>query len=404
MLMEYLGGLELKGCLKDGEFWTQNLYGDYVGEFLIERNQHICRSEHVILNGVTNNLIESYVSHLTNICMLNGKSLVAQRLNGSDFDGDSVIVVDNVEMMSGVDKNASIVIDIEDKATTLEQDDTLENRLKVILLGMNSLIGETSNCASTYHNKMPQSIEQKKKYESYIDLLSIINGKVIDAAKTGIIFNIPFHIAKYGKPVPYFMKYAGDYYAKQKKFLKSQSNMNRLCWNIEKWEKDIKWKRRDKTFDYKIMIDESVGCDQSILDSLGKIYLAYNKDVQQMKKDELSIQSELGGADRFKLTWDEFYGKYREWCFSICSDKRMLVNALVILCYERYPKGTSGFLWNIAGNYIADNIIQSNIVLPVRDEINSDFKYFGKGYRMCNVDAPKLMDMILLSSYENKHE
>jgi len=402
MLMEHIGGLELSGCLEDGEFWTQNMDGEYVGDFLIERNPHICKSEHVVLRGRTNASIETYVRHLVNVCMLNSKSLVAQRLNGSDFDGDGLFVVDNETMLSGVDKNASIVIDIDDKATTLEQEDTPENRLKVILLGMNSLIGETSNNATTYHNKMPQTIAQKKKYDAYIDLLSVINGKTIDAAKTGVIFSIPRHIAKYGKPVPYFMKYAGDYYARQKKFLKSQSNMNRLCWNIEKWEKEIKWKKRDRDFDYTIMFDNSVGVEQSVLSRLDKIYKDYNTECQTLKRDELSIQRELGGADRFKLNWDGFYNKYRDQCFAVCLDKRMLVNALVMLCYEFYPKGTTGFLWNIAGDFIADNIEQVEVSLPVRDEVYGDFEYLGRKYKMVHIKELGVNDSALGIGAENE--
>lgn len=59
------------------------------------------------------------------------------------------------------------------------------------------LIGEVSNCATSYHNKTPKTAEQKQKYESYIDLLSVVNGKSIDYAKTGVLFKIPRHIAKY---------------------------------------------------------------------------------------------------------------------------------------------------------------------------------------------------------------
>jgi len=251
---------------------------------------------------------------------------------------------------------------------------------------------------------MPQTLEQKKKYESYIDLLSVINGKVIDAAKTGVIFKIPIFIAKYGKPVPYFMKYASAYYAKQKKFLKSQSNMNRLCWDIERWEKNIKWQKRDKNFNYNIMIDEGVVCDQNIFDALENTYLAFNKDIKQMKKDELSIQRELGGADTFKLKWDEFYDRYRKQCFATCPDKKMLVNALVKLCYESYPKGTTGFLWNMAGEFIADNIKQVSIALPKRSQDNSEFEYFGKGFRMSAVNTPQLEDLAEFYTNENKFE
>lgn len=84
MLMEHAGGLEPKGCLKSDEFFSFNRFGTLKGEYLIERNPHICKSEHTILKGVTNDLIEQYCSHLSNICMVNCLSLTPQRLNGAD--------------------------------------------------------------------------------------------------------------------------------------------------------------------------------------------------------------------------------------------------------------------------------------------------------------------------------
>ena len=79
-------------------------------------------------------------------------------------------------MMKGVDKNAPVVMDTEDKITALEEEDTPENRAKLVLRTINSLIGECSNASSCFHNKTPKSAEIKQKYESYIDVLSIING------------------------------------------------------------------------------------------------------------------------------------------------------------------------------------------------------------------------------------
>ena len=314
--------------------------------------------------------------------MVNCKSLVAQRLNGADTDGDLVLVVDNEIMKSGVDRNVSIVIDIEDKATALAEEDTPENKLKVIMRGMHSLIGETSNCATTYHNKMPQTIKQKRTYDKYIDLLSVINGKAIDSAKTGVLFNIPRHIAKFGKPLPYFMKYAGDYYKSLKKFLKSKSNMNKLCWDIEKWHTQLKWGKRESNFDYTIMIDDSVPTDEAIASIIETLYLEYNSELSQLKKDEHSIRVELGGVNQFELNWDVFYDKYRDKCRAVCPNGFMLANIIVRLCYEKYPKRSKGFMWNMAGDDIANNIKQVPVTLPVRDEQNGTFEYLGKRYSM----------------------
>jgi len=382
MLMEHVGGLPLTGCLSSDQFWTQSIRGTYDGEYLIERNPHICRSEHVILNAVATSDINKYLSHLTNVCMVNCKSLVAQRLNGADTDGDLVLVVENEIMKSGVDRDAAIVIDIEDKIAALAEEDTPENKLKVIMLGMHSLIGETSNCATTYHNKMPQLMKQKLTYDKYIDLLSVINGKAIDSAKTGVIFNIPRNIAKFGKPLPYFMKYAGDYYKSLKKFLKSKSNMNRLCWDIEKWHTQLKWGKRDSNFDYTIMIDEGVSIDEATSAIIENLYLEYNKEFAQLKKDERSIRDELGGAHAFEINWDIFYEKYRNKCRAVCPNGAMLANIIVMLCYEKYPSRTKGFLWNMAGDDVVNNIKQVPVFLPTRDEAHGIFEYLGKRYQL----------------------
>ena len=86
MLMEHIGGLPPNGCLESDEFYSFNRNGIMNGEMLIERNPHISRSEHVILKAVDNDLTRDYCSHLVNVCMINGKSITPQRLNGSDYD------------------------------------------------------------------------------------------------------------------------------------------------------------------------------------------------------------------------------------------------------------------------------------------------------------------------------
>lgn len=84
--MEHMCGLSIDGCLKADEFYSNNINGDYIGEFAIERNPHICKSEHTILNSVVNPKIEKYFKHLSNVCMINVKSITPQRLNGADHD------------------------------------------------------------------------------------------------------------------------------------------------------------------------------------------------------------------------------------------------------------------------------------------------------------------------------
>jgi len=391
MLMEHIGGLEPNGCLGEDEFYSFDSTGVMRGERLIERNPHICKSEHVILNAVNNEQLRGYCSHLANTCIINGKSITPQQLNGADFDGDLVLVVDNPVMMRGVDRSAATVIDIEDKITAMEEEDTKDNFANFILRTMNSLIGETSNCATTYHNKSPKSKEQKLKYESYIDLLSVINGKAIDAAKTGVIYNIPRNIAKYAKPQPYFMKYAGEYYSKLKKFLHSNSNMNKLCKEIERWEKPIRFKRTYKDFDYSIMIDKSIVIPDDILFTIEDIYLRFCDEMKQLGKEQNMINNydkykdELDGvitksdAKHFVMNWNHYYNKYKNECVKACPNKKMLANVAVLLSYKMHPDKNKKFIWRVASEGILENIEQVSFEIPVLDK-NGKYEYLGRKY------------------------
>ena len=240
-------------------------------------------------------------------------------------------------------------------------------------------------------NKTPKSEEQKKKYEGYVNLLSVINGKAIDFAKTGVFYNIPRHIAKYSKPLPYFMKYASPYYMRQSKFNNAPSNMNRLCKQIEKWEKSFKWVRTYKDFDWHIMIDEEVGIDFNTFCLVEKIFLDFCKDM----KDLVDLQREIRNrenyedyeelmsyseAKEFTIDWQYYYDIYRNKCLAVCPNRKMLANIAVTLCYEKYPTKNKKFMWRVAGDGIVENIKAIDIELPIRDDEGS-YYYLGRRYR-----------------------
>ena len=395
LLMEHIGGLEPVGALKSDEFYSFDIHGHYLGKRLIERNPHICRSEHVLLNAVTNEVLEKYCGHLANTCIINGLSITPQRLNGADFDGDLVLVIDEPQMIKGVDPDIPIVMDREDKVTAMEQADTPDARAEMILRTMNNLIGETSNCATAYHNKMPKTQEQRQVYESYIDLLSIINGKAIDYAKTGVFYQIPRNIAKYGRPLPYFMKYAGPYYAKLKEFSRSHSNMNRLCMELEKWDKTIRFGKSFQNFDYRIMLDPDITIPAGLFTAVEQIYLDFCREMQELGKEQSMIQQydkykeELEGwltreqANEFQINWQFYYNKYQKACRDICPDPKVLANIAVLLCYEKYPNKNKKFIWRVAADGLLQNIRTQEAAFPLQDE-QGDYEYLGKRYRLAS--------------------
>jgi hypothetical protein len=238
--------------------------------------------------------------------------------------------------------------------------------------------------------------KQKQKYLEYINILSIVNGKAIDFAKTGVIFNIPRQIAKYSKPLPYFMKYAGSYYKTLKKFNKSQSNMNRLTWNIEKWHKQIRFKRKFNNFDYMIMIDDNIEFNESNFNKLEQLYLEYLKEMQELGKQNAIINNyqdykKCFGDDltkeevlNTKINWNYYFNSYKEKANSICTNQKELANLSVKLCYEKYPKKNKKFIWVVASQGILNNLKQVDIKLPTEDR-NGKYEYLGNRYNLQEV-------------------
>ena len=400
MFLQYISGdKNPKGVLNSDEFYSKDINGTILGERIIERNPHISHEEHVILKGVNHDLLNKYCSNLSNLCQVNGKSICLPRLNGADEDGDRVFVIDSDIMKSGIKLDLPIVLDMEDKITALKEDINTDNIIECTIRSMTSLVGESSNCATCYHNKSPKSDEQRKKYLEWINILSIVNGKAIDFAKTGVIFNIPRHIAKYSKPLPYFMKYAGKYYKNLKKFNKSQSNLNRLAWHIEKWHKQIRFKRKFNDFDYNIMIDDSIPYNEDKFNKLEELYLEYLKEMKELGKqsaisnnydnykyyfdnnDKLTRQDVLNT----KVNWDYYLNIYKDKANIICSNQKELANLCVKLCYEKYLKKNKKFIWTVSSQGIIDNLQQVNTELPIGDN-NGDYEYLGKNYKLQEVN------------------
>lgn len=398
-MLQHIGGMEVTGFLSGNEFFGVDAAGIITGERIVLRNPHITSSENVVMGGVRNDEAERYLSHLANVIVVNINSLIAQRLNGADFDGDIALVVDNQDMIDGVHRDEGIVIDTEDKVAAIEEEDNVENRCALALRTMKSFIGEYSNYASAFWNKCPRTDEQKDKYKSYIDVASIIVGKSIDYAKTGVIYHMPRHISKYGRPLPYFMKYRSQYYSKQK-LSRAPSNMNKLCWDIERWERDIRWKRTYKDFDYHIMIDDSIPINPDVYEAIRDIYLRFSKEMAELAKDQASVRQYSDSvvrnaitkydAEHFTINWGYYYDLYKAECLSVCPDVQELANICVKLCYEDMPNKNVKFMWVVAEEGILKNIKPVDVIrLPKMDECG-DREYLGRRYSMVDVKREEL--------------
>lgn len=189
------------------------------------------------------------------------------------------------------------------------------------------------------------------------------------------------------------MKYAGDYYKNLRDFNKSQSNMNRMAWHIERWHKTIRFKRKIKDFDYTIMIDDTIPFNQDKFNQLEEIYLKYLKQMSDIgKQNALSrnykdyknyIDDNLTKEEvlNTKINWDYYYDQYRKEARLICPNSKELANLVVRLCYEKYPNKNKKFIWKVAARGILRNLNQVDITLPIKDP-NGKYEYLGNKYNL----------------------
>ena len=188
---------------------------------------------------------------------------------------------------------------------------------------------------------------------------------------------MPRTISKYGRPLPYFMKYASDYYGKLK-LSKTRSNMNRLCWELEHWQREIRWKRASPFFDYSIMFDGSVdaGPDKIKINyAVDALYKCFCRDVKQLVED-VKGKSE----DERKKAYALLYERYRNEVLAACNGNVKLAANITVWLSDFCKSRNQKFPWIVAGSGIVQNIKQVDAPLPIRDD-NGDLEYLGKKYR-----------------------
>jgi hypothetical protein len=312
--------------------------------------------------------------------------------------GDLVFVTDNEIMKNGINRDIPITIDIDDKFTAIEVNYNIQSVINYMLMSLDSRIGEISNVSTCYLNKGTKKDTQLIRYDNYVSLLSVINGKEIDFAKTGIRWNIPYHIAKYARPLPYFMKYAGKYYSQLKIFSKSQSNLNKLCWHIEKWEKQFKFKKKISDIS-DLIVDTDIEWNHYRFFKIRELYEQFSKEMNEAKKQQAMIRKFTEYEDFFsdltkveiintEINWGIIYEKYIKLARSIVLNPQELTNYGVEICYRLYPNRSNLFVWVICEEGMFLNLERNkdnNLKLPHQTMDTNDIEYLGKYYKLLNL-------------------
>ena len=175
-----------------GDF-TQILFdNDIYSPFFTEKQIMMCRNPHitmgnvVIANNTNNNLLKKYFNISNEIVIINSiDNNILQRLNGCDFDGDSVIITDNELLINKSLTNMKAPTTLVKSVKILEEY-TLTNLANLDVRTSKNYIGEIVNLSqqlnSLFWNNKRNNLPTNEIYKSICALCSLSNVE-IDRAK-----------------------------------------------------------------------------------------------------------------------------------------------------------------------------------------------------------------------------
>lgn len=196
-------------------------------QLTILRNPHISRNEEVLATplAVAGTLREKYLSHLYYVAMVDSRSLIADRLGGADYDGDTVHIYAEPLLNACIRRNYQGGLENENNLPLLKipaaepliadaQD--WQGRFETVRSTFSSRVGQISNAALrrsilAYDESLPT--EQREEYRKETEILTILTGLEIDSAKTGIKPDLSEYLGNQKRVKSAFLRYkeiAGD--------------------------------------------------------------------------------------------------------------------------------------------------------------------------------------------------
>lgn len=163
----------------------------------------------------------------------------------------------------------------------------------------------------------------------------------------------------------------------------SDSPMNLVCRWIEEQDFEIQKRVKNTDFDWRIYWSDVPDVSEEEYEQIVKCYKRYQQDVA----GRLSTK-ELGSSMSDSAYYDTSITVLRDRLSYVCSNPRMVTNALLRYLYEESPSASKGMAWDAYGRYMVEAARAKNpdsIKFPLPDE-NGDIEYLGKLYKLTEVD------------------
>ena len=301
------------------------------------RNPHIARNEEIQLSFFDDkdNMRHYYFHQLTDVVMVDSNILAAERLGGADYDGDMVKTIADPIINACVRRNYDI--DRFEKYKSLENRENLpllmipaaeprtrsahdwEARFEVVRDTFSSRVGQICNAAldrSIIAYNENSDDEERRRCREETELLAILTGLEIDAAKSGVRPNLQEFLGQRTvKRTPflqykYLAEHTGErrawyeptHAAKLKAFFDKvdwtqvDSNVERLPYLAHQLKKHTPKIRAvpvrdEELFSFAVQPEWQNKLDQRILDKVSALLKDYEACLSRIRACRASVQS-----------------------------------------------------------------------------------------------------------------
>ena len=174
------------------------------------RNPHIARNEELQLETYRkkDNMREHYLGHLSGVVMVDAAMLAAERLGGADYDGDMVKTIADPLLNECVRRNYEYDISnsnnlpllyIPAEEPVIRNANDWHDRFVTVRDTFSSRVGQICNAAfdrSVIAYDENSAAEERQRCREETELLAILTGLEIDAAKSGVKPDIDKYIKR----------------------------------------------------------------------------------------------------------------------------------------------------------------------------------------------------------------
>lgn len=443
-LLQNIFGMKITGLMKAGECYHKYWTDKGVDEIVLFRAPMTSHENVQKLKVVASDEMRKWYRYIKTCCLINSWDTTAMRLNGADYDSDTVFSTNNDVLLNAFEyKDTLMCVQSKMPKKVPTEDDFIASDIN----GFGDSIGSVTNRGTnmiSLREKFDKNSEEYSRLEYRIRTMMNYQQNAIDRIKGVVAQPIPkewleprlskpkddddgsilrkkeidYNIAAEIKPWFFIYRYSQlksdlDKYMKSVKSnckIRFGKTLDDLCasdyrtdeeeafmYNYEKYMpisrapgtmNRICWKIEDEFQTVDVLPD--VEFDRTILKS-DAVYSQDEYDAIKELYDEYNqnVQIFLKGIKKNETNKEErefaiiqFKDEFANACSTMCPNSEILANIVVDICY--LSNKNKSFAWDVAGEEIFQNVLKNSgnkIQFPIKDD-NGDIEFCGKRFSL----------------------